>query len=65
MRKYSCSGPQVVTTRSAFEPNSFNTRIACFDSACIDRSSGVFLSSVSPVQLTNAVGMTSVTAPPE
>ena len=39
-------------------------RTACFDSASIERSSGVFLSSASPVQLTNAVGMTSVTAPP-
>ena len=64
MRKYSCSGPQVVITRSAVEPNSFNTRTACLESASIDRSSGVFLSSVSPVQLTNAVGMTSVTEPP-
>ena len=35
-------------------------RIACFDSASIERSSGVFLSSDSPVQLTNAVGITSV-----
>ena len=33
---------------------------ACFESASIERSSGVFLSSASPVQLTNAVGMTSV-----
>ena len=64
MRKYSCSGPQVVMTRSAFEPNSFSTRTACLDSASIERSSGVFLSSASPVQLTNAVGMTSVTALP-
>jgi hypothetical protein len=43
------------------EPNSFNTRTACADTASIERSSGVFLSSASPVQLTNAVGMTSVT----
>ena len=35
-------------------------RTACVDSASIERSSGVFLSSASPVQLTNAVGMTSV-----
>ncbi len=35
-------------------------RIACFDSASMERSSGVFLSSASPVQLKNAVGMTSV-----
>ena len=44
----------------AFEPNSFRMRTACVDSASIERSSGVFLSSASPVQLTNAVGMTSV-----
>src|SRR5688500_2072195 len=35
-------------------------RTACLDSDSIDRSSGVFLSSDSPVQLTNAVGITSV-----
>ena len=35
-------------------------RTACFESASIERRSGVFLSSASPVQLTNAVGMTSV-----
>ena len=35
-------------------------RTACFDTACIERSSGVFWSSASPVQLTNAVGITSV-----
>ena len=60
MRKYSCSGPHVVVTRCAFDPNSFRMRTACFESASIERSSGVFLSSASPVQLTNAVGMTSV-----
>ena len=64
MRKYSCSGPQVVTTRSACDPNSLSTRTACVEIASIERNSGVFLSSASPVQLTNAVGITSVTAPP-
>src|SRR5262249_62371520 len=64
IRKYSCSGPHVVVTRVVLEPNNFSTRTACFDSASIERRSGVFLSRVSPVQLTNAVGMTSVTAPP-
>src|SRR6266850_6415880 len=64
MRKYSCSGPQVAKTRSAVEPNSFSTRTACFDTASIERSSGVFLSSASPVQLTNAVGITNVTLLP-
>ena len=64
MRKYSCSAPQVENTRSADDPNSFRTRTACLETASIDRSSGVFLSSASPVQLTNAVGMTSVTLLP-
>src|SRR3954467_7310770 len=64
MRKYSCSGPQVENTRSAVEPNSLRTRTACCETASIDRSNGVFLSSASPVQLTNAVGMTSVTLLP-
>ena len=32
-------------------------RRACLDSASIERSSGVFLSSASPVHDTNAVGM--------
>ena len=51
-------------TRSAGEPNSFRMRTACFDSASWERKSGVFLSRASPVQLTKAVGITSVTAPP-
>ena len=54
----------MAVTRVASEPNSFSARTACFDSASIERSSGVFLSSASPVQLTNAVGMTSVTLLP-
>ena len=45
---------------SAVEPNSFSTRTASFDTASIERRSGVFLSRASPVQLTNTVGMTSV-----
>src|SRR6187401_507865 len=64
MRKYSCSGPHVAYTRSAVDPNSFSTRTACFETASIERSSGVFLSSASPVQLTNAVGITNVTLLP-
>src|SRR5690349_18856644 len=64
MRKYSCSGPHVAYTRSAVEPNNLRMRTACFDTASIERSSGVFLSSASPVQLTNAVGITSVTLLP-
>ena len=51
-------------TRSAVEPNSRSTRTACFETASIERSSGVFLSSASPVQLTKAVGITSVTLLP-
>src|SRR5687768_7233705 len=64
MRKYSCSAPQVEKTRSAEEPNSLSTRTACFETASIERRSGVFLSSASPIQLTNAVGITSVTLLP-
>ena len=41
-------------------PNSFRMRWACLFSACIERSTGVFLSSASPVQEQNAVGMHSV-----
>ncbi len=48
-------------TLPAVEPKSFNTRTACFESASIERKRGVFLSSASPVQLRNAVGITSVT----
>src|SRR6476661_3785435 len=44
MRKYSCSGPHVVCTRSAVDPKSFRILTACFESASIDRRSGVFLS---------------------
>src|SRR4026208_2180234 len=47
-------------TRSAVEPNSFRIRPACVENDASERNSGVFLSSASPVQLTNAVGMTSV-----
>src|ERR687898_810181 len=64
MRKYSCSGTHVAVTRVASDPKSPSTRTACVDNASIERSSGVFLSSASPVQLTNAVGMTSVTLLP-
>src|SRR5262245_25374016 len=60
MRKYSCSGPHVANTRSAVDPNNFNIHTACFETASIERRSGVFLSRASPVQLTNAVGITSV-----
>ena len=38
-------------------PNSLSARTADFDSASIERSSGILLSSASPVQDTNAVGM--------
>ena len=48
-RKYSCSGPtsgRTIFTSSM--PKSFSTRSVCLLSACIERSSGVFLSSASP-----------------
>ncbi len=50
----------MVCTRWAFDPNSFRMRTAWWESASIERSSGVFVSSASPVQLTNAVGITRV-----
>ncbi len=50
----------MAVTREAGTPNSLSARVACVLSASIERSSGVFLSSDSPVQLTNAVGITSV-----
>ncbi len=39
-------------------------RIACSETASIERSSGVFMSSASPVHATNAVGMHNVAVPP-
>jgi hypothetical protein len=61
MRKYSCSEPTVVKTcLASVLPKSLRTRIAWTLSASIDLSRGVFLSSASPVQLRNAVGITSV-----
>jgi len=51
----------VVWTRRAGEPKSRRIRTAWAESASTERSSGVFLSSASPVQLTNALGITSVT----
>jgi hypothetical protein len=63
IRKYSCSGPTVVNTRwAAASPNSRSARMADFDSASIERSSGILWSSASPVQEAKAVGMHS-TAP--
>jgi len=60
-RKYSCSGPIVVTTRFAdVSPNSLSTRIACTLTASMERSNGVLRSSASPVYEQNAVGMYSV-----
>ena len=48
-KKYSCSGPtQVRTYLTVSFPISRSTRSACLLSACMERSSGVFLSSASP-----------------
>ena len=41
-------------------PKSLSTRCACLLSAWLERRSGVFLSSASPVHDTKAVGMQSV-----
>ena len=60
IRKYSCSGPTVVKTRLASSsPSSRSALIAERESASIERSSGIFASSASPVQEANAVGMQS------
>ncbi len=51
----------VVKTRVAVVlPKSRSRRMACLLRLSIERSSGVFLSRASPVQLMNMVGMTSV-----
>ena len=61
MRKYSCSGPSVQTTRpSAGSPKHAISRRTAFSIACIERRSGVFLSSTSPVYEQKTVGMQSV-----
>ena len=57
MRKYSCSGPLVVVDPLGLRPEELEDAQRLRESASIERSSGVFLSSASPVQLTNAVGM--------
>ena len=45
------------TREEVLSPNIFSARSATFDSASIERSSGIFWSSASPVHETNAVGM--------
>jgi hypothetical protein len=52
----------VNTRRESSSPNSRSAPIAAPESASIDRSSGIFVSSASPVHEANAVGMQS-TAP--
>ena len=47
------------TRCAASSPNSCRARIADFDSASIERSSGILWSSASPVHDANAVGMQS------
>src|SRR5690606_3459016 len=63
---YSCSHPIVVITRDTPEsvPKMRRMRMACSLIASTDRSSGVFLSSASPVHEAKAVGMHSVASPP-
>ena len=45
------------TRVASSSPSRRSARIADFDSASIERSSGIFVSSASPVHDTNAVGM--------
>ena len=49
MRKYSCSAPSVHAAWPSARPKSFMRRFSDLSSACIERRSGVFLSSDSPV----------------
>ena len=61
-RKYSCSAPQLELMRAtSVSPSSRSSRWAWALTAALERSSGVFLSRASPVQLTNTVGMQRVT----
>ena len=48
--RFQASGPTVVMTRPGSLPKSLSTRNACVLRTSIDLSSGVFLSSASPVQ---------------
>ena len=62
MRKYSCSGPtEQLTPVTSASPKSLAILVACLLIASIERSSGVFSSSASPVYEQNAVGMQRVT----
>ena len=60
MRKYSCSAPSVMETWARGWPNMSISRSVARDTAWTERSSGVFMSRVSPVKEQNAVGMQSV-----
>ena len=57
MRKYSCSAPRVISTCAFGWPNLRISRSVALETAWIERRSGVFMSSVSPVKEQNAVGM--------
>ena len=60
--KYSCSAPTDGTTLcDVVLPKSLSILSACVFIACMERSSGVFLSSASPLYEQNAVGMYNVT----
>ena len=63
IRKYSCSAPTEGVTFVAvvFLLNRRTIRIACVESASMERKSGVFLSSASPLKEQNAVGMHRIT----
>ena len=56
--KYACSAPAMgMTRRVSLSPKRRSTRSAWRSSASMDRSSGVFLSSISPPQEQKQVGM--------
>ena len=60
-RKYSCSAPQLeLSVSTSVSPISDSTRWAAVSMAALERSSGIFLSSDSPVQDMKTLGIMSV-----
>ena len=59
-RKYSCSAPNVIVAWPSGSPKHAISLRTARSRACIERRSGVFLSSTSPVYEQKTVGMQSV-----
>ena len=57
-RKYSCSAPQLELSGAiSVSPINVRTRCAALFMAALERSSGIFLSSASPVHEKNTLGI--------